>query len=449
MGKKKIYFLLLTLIFLFSGCSGLTTEDLYCLPEPGEDYYDLQEALSSALSDGLEYLLPTGGTRQEAVQRVDFDRDGTDEAVAFFQTRDTGAIRACIFTYSGDSFTLSATLECAGTAISAVDYADLTGDGMPELLLTCQLSEVVTQALYVYDCSGPSPALLLDESCGRYALCDLDGDSTRELYCFTSTGSDTAATVNAYRHGDGQLTFMGTAYLHGTYENIKKLQTGTLADGQQSLLVTSLLSDGTLATDPIVTTQDGLQLLTAGDSTMPPELTTAPIRSYYFYPQDIDGDGYTEFPVARAVRQYDEGSTVQYLIDWYDYTAAGSIGKRTVTYHSFSDGWYFSLPEAWWDTVTVRASDISTTLGTVGFYMETDDGLQEIMTVHSIQGSDQQDYVEDNGLTLLFSDNVRTLALDLAPETAHWEGALSATEITQRIFLISGGTSSETIGKAE
>ena len=51
----------------------MSIDELYCLPKASEDYYDLQEALSQALGNGLSYDAPASGARREPVQLVDLD----------------------------------------------------------------------------------------------------------------------------------------------------------------------------------------------------------------------------------------------------------------------------------------------------------------------------------------------------------------------------------------
>ena len=134
---KRFRIVSLLLIFaLLAGCSGLSAQELYCLPEAPEDYYDLQEALSKVISEGLSYHAPASGAHRETVQLVDLNSDGTDEAVAFFRGDGDGAVKTYIFSKQSGIYETTAIIDCAGSGVASVEYADLDGGGGLELLIS-------------------------------------------------------------------------------------------------------------------------------------------------------------------------------------------------------------------------------------------------------------------------------------------------------------------------
>ena len=102
MRRIKILAALLALCLL-CGCSGMSVDELYCLPEASEDYYNLQDALNEVLEQNYSYHAPSSGARREPVQLVDLDHDGVDEAVAFFRSNEDGTVSAAIFSRQGES----------------------------------------------------------------------------------------------------------------------------------------------------------------------------------------------------------------------------------------------------------------------------------------------------------------------------------------------------------
>ena len=202
--KRRIC-LLLAVLLVLGGCSGLSAEELYRLPEATEDYYDLQEALSDVLAEGYNYLAPASGARQEPVQRTDLNGDGVDEAVAFFRSSADGGVTIYIFSRENEVYVPSAVIEGTGSAVASVEYADLDGQGDLEIVLTYQVSEAVPQALQVYRYDENGAVILLNGSCSRYELADLDGDGLSELFCITGNGGETPATVAYYDGQAGQL----------------------------------------------------------------------------------------------------------------------------------------------------------------------------------------------------------------------------------------------------
>ena len=73
--------------------------------------------------------------------------------------------------------------------------------------------------------------------------------------------------------------------------------------------------------------------------------------TFHYYtgvePEDINGDGLVEVPVARTVAAYGESSVDQFWwLDWIHYQTDGTQTVMTTTYHS-GDGWYLDIPAAW------------------------------------------------------------------------------------------------------
>lgn len=436
---KRIFgaILALTLLFL-SGCGGMAS--LYCLPEPSDELLELQEALKEVQKDDLGYLVPTGGSRQEAVQLMDLDRDGTEEAMAFFRA-EAGGIRMAVLSKVQDTYQVSTLVECAGDTITSVDYRDLTGDGTLEIILSCQLSEVVTQGLYIYGYNGGAE-LLLSESCGRYFLSDLDRDLMAELYCIASTGPDTPAVVKCYRYQDEGFLWVGDQPLQSPFGDIRRIREESLWDGQKTLLFTSLLEDGTMVNDLLCTSGTEFYNLAHGENTT--LLKSGHIRGFYAYPQDMDGDGTVEFSTAEALPVYGEESP-QHIIRWQGFSSEGPAHQVIYTYHNFSGLWYMTLPEAWEGNITIRQQE-SPTMSLVTFCRLTEEEPEPFLTIYTLKGEEGQAFVEENQLTPITSDNDRIIAVGLSPDAENWDGTITPAEAAERFHMI---YSSEIIGQTE
>lgn len=408
-----------------SGCSGLSYGELYCLPQATEDYYDLQDALSEVLEDGYNYLAPASGARQEPVQLTDLDGDGVDEAVAFFRSATDGAVKVYIFSKEEEVYHPAAVLDGAGSAVAAVEYADLDGQGDLELIITYQVSESVTQALQAYRYSGGEATGMLSAGCGRYELADLDSDGAQELLCLTGSGADAGATVEYYGVRDGALLCLGTIQLGVSYDDLQEIAQGQLSDGTPCVVFSGLGAEGQLSMD-VCTAADGFGTVVPDEEI----LQSDPIRANYVYPEDLDGDGVLELPHTRQLSPYDSGSSAQWVIDWYALDAGGGAERVYTTYQSFEEGWYLVLPEAW-DSITVKAADESVTVSTVGFYHIIGGEKQELLTIYTLHGSGRSSYAEEKGLTILYSDSATIYAVSLNDSADPWEGTVSMARVSE------------------
>lgn len=92
---------------------------------------------------------------------IDLDGDGSEEAVAFFRrASDKKPMKIYIFKADGDSYERYAVIEGASSQIYSVNYADLDGDGLKEILVGYKSSSDV-QGLAIYPLSPGTPESLL------------------------------------------------------------------------------------------------------------------------------------------------------------------------------------------------------------------------------------------------------------------------------------------------
>ena len=190
---------------LLSGCMFTTPEtSLYRLPKLAGEYESLESQIDALLTDGAEYAAPTSGSNLQSVQMIDLDGDGSEEAVAFFRrASDKKPMKIYIFKADGDSYERYAVIEGTSSQIYSVNYADLDGDGLKEILVGYKSSSDV-QGLAIYPLSPGTSESLLTTGYSRYANLDMNGDGKQELLIICSDEESTAR-VDYYDWDDGAL----------------------------------------------------------------------------------------------------------------------------------------------------------------------------------------------------------------------------------------------------
>lgn len=427
MKRFKRILALAMVIGVLGGCSGFDTEELYCLPEATEDYRSLQEALTAMLDSGYSYVAPTSGPRQETVRLVDLDEDGVDEAVAFFRSAADESISGAVFARADGGYETAATFACTGSGIGNTEYVDVDLDGRLEIILTCQVSQSVTQALQVYRYDGTTAEAVVTASCDHYALVDLDGDRGMEFLCISNDG-DASATVRCYEP-TGELREPALT-LPVSYDSILNIQEGALADGGAALFLSARDGEGLRQ---MVIAMQGNTLTDVAEGNA--AALTGRLGEQEIFPADVDGDGQTELAVVEKLEPYDEGSSPQSVVDWYSVSAGGGCEKKLRTYLEPEYGWLLTLPEAWDEALLIRAGDkVTKTLSvhSVDFFGQTGE-KSPMVTICTVRGDERQSYVEEQKLTVLYSGTDTILAVRLDEERA----GISMAQLSEEFRVIS------------
>ncbi len=339
-------------LLLLTGCTlGSSVESLFALPQLPEEYRELSVMLEELLEEGYTYVAPTVGPNVESVQMVDLDGDNIKEAVVLLQrSGEPDPLRVMVFRRSNSGFERLCTVEYAGAGVDSINYYDMTGDGMAELVIGWR-EENERQTLSVYGV-GRETLSLLERDYTEYMLKDL-------------TGSGEPGLLLLRDHAP-----LGTAAEYYTWQtDILRLTRSCLIDSDMSEISRGSMVGGSVTGGiPAVflTCVDGSNIATTKVLLCDAEtglVNVTGARTPRLYcqldPQDVDGDGVTEIPYPIRNSDGDRSGTVKdTLVSWMRCDESGNLIKVAETYHCQSYGWYISLPEEQWDRITVMNGDI-------------------------------------------------------------------------------------------
>lgn len=159
------------------------------------------------------------------------------------------------------------------------------------------------------------------------------------------------------------MELTSTAPLSEGTTSISSWTDGFLEGEIPALFVTSFFGKDGLITD-VFYLEEGHGLKNIA---MDPETRRSKNVFHYYagvQPEDIDGDGCMDVPVAQSVPAYGESSADRFWwLQWMHYRVDGSRDLVMTTYHS-GDGWYLEIPEDWTGEFSMRRQE-SSTLGCV------------------------------------------------------------------------------------
>lgn len=437
-----------TLALMLTGCMGSEAGEMFALPEPPENYRNLNAKLSEIRTNiGGESIAPQSGSNTQTVQLQDLDADGQlESAVAFFRVPSAESpLRIYIFRQQSDGeYEVSNVIEGVGNAISSVSYESLGGSPRKEVVVSWQISGN-DHSLGVYSLDNTEGAeLLWVDSYTRFCLSDLDGDLERELVVLTlQPGEEKAARADYYDYDGAALALKSTAPLSAGINEIKTLRRGNLREGVSAIFATSSFPDSADQIVDILCWRDGaLTNVTLDSTTLRSEKT---IRTYTAVSGgDIDRDGVMEIPAPRLAQKAMGATDDFWLLEWQQFDGKGVPHKVLTTFHNVTDGWYFEIPDSWADRLTISRKDsFSSDERGLAFslWQGEDREAQTFMVIYKLTGANRQSRAAMGNRKIITSDSSAIYAYELMPQV--WDTGLSEEAVTGRFHIIRTAWSTE------
>ena len=424
--------LCIAMLLSLSGCYSGNIDQYFSLPQPSEEYLQLQKLIDLEISDGCEYAAPTGGSYRQSVQFNDLNGDGLDEALAFFRDADSEP-KINIYTVVGKEYRKILTINGEGQSIGSIDYADMDNDGHLDLVVAWQIATGMN-LLSVYSLLNWTGEVLLSTDSSEFLIGDLNADGREDLLTLRGVSSG-SYMADMYTFSPDRDPQAASAALSGGIYELRRVRTVTLADRSAALMVESVLGTGDIVTDLLVCRDGALINLTLNPSTGVSETK----RSYSLvYAQDIDGDGATEIP--HPQRLYSQSGEVFWSIAWYRYDSSGRANLVMTTYHCVSDGWYLVLPNGWDTGLTVRREDsVPGERAIVLSQLGTDGSINDLVAIYTITGENRADRADSRGRFLLLEENATVFSAEIL------DPKVNQNDIQKRFFRIYSDWSSGSV----
>ncbi|MDR0890182.1 MAG: hypothetical protein LBM28_06025 [Oscillospiraceae bacterium] len=396
---KRIISILLLLAVSVSLCACFLdpAESLYAVPKQSDDYNNLQSAIEAAMPDGASYSPPVSGDNQQAVQMIDLDGDGADEAIVFMKTSAAAPMLLSVFQKQDDRFVLLSKIEGAGSAFGQVQYIKFDDRPGYEIALGRQISDQVLQILSVYTLVDGG---LVELGSANYSHCitdDLNADGLQDIVVIRSDVEGQRGIAELYHWGQGQLLREREALLSTNATAVKRVISGNVYEKRRAVFVAQEYGEGGIITD-IFTFRGGVfSNISSSDET---GTSVSTVRDYYVYSSDIDGDGLIELPQIIPLPEIegDENSKSQSLVQWFNLSTDGKQENKALTYYNHAAGWYLDIENSWKTTLCVTRGQSPGASPSYEFYLAD---AQMLLSIASVTGEDAAQQIEEAGWTVL------------------------------------------------
>ena len=428
--KRAALLVLVSVLLLCSGCNMGDTDELFCLPQPSEEYLILQSKIDEVLRAGAVYSAPASGAYRQSVQLYDIDGDGEDEAIAFFNTSGERPLKIYIYHKTDGNYEVAATIEGEGSGIDSIYYTDMDGDGWSEIIVGWRSSDI--QMLNAYSLRGFQPAVIATSDYTQYTVRDLDSDGRDELFVIRHNGAEYGGTVDMYSIQESGDTAMASAKLSIGMETIGKLTTGLTSDKKAALFVEGGYSGSGIVTDIFVCEDEELKRITGTGSPVSEDT----VRGDIVYCRDINSDGIKEVPIPRSLPSTNENA--YRVLDWYAYSSSGTRKLVLTTYHNSSDGWYLVLPDEWGDDITLRREDSVSGERAVIFSVWRGENLppEDFLIIYALSGENREDKAKRDGRFILLTEDEVIYAAELIISDGAWRYMVDTQYVKDNFSLI-------------
>ncbi|MEI7025077.1 FG-GAP repeat domain-containing protein [Paenibacillus sp. y28] len=235
---KKNWLCGIALATLFtSGCSLVAAPgDLLRAPAQNNSDQSISLTVKQFLPAGAHLTVPLHPQAGSAIRLQDLDADGQNEIVAFYKTDKTDFEVNILLLFQNDGqWSRADVITGIGKELDYVQFADATGDGIPEMLLGFGGGNGLSRELHVYSLKNRQPVELFKHTYGQLAVGDLNGDGAPEIALFDNElkkDSEQRSRVQLYGARDGRLEKWAEREIEG---NVYRTRIGKAAPAKNGL----------------------------------------------------------------------------------------------------------------------------------------------------------------------------------------------------------------------
>lgn len=371
MGKKLLIFLSVVLAAVLSGCSvvSIDNSELMRPPKATGDKAEIQQVIDDVAGDAYILKYPQSGDHRSAITMRDLNNDGVQEAIAFYQLKNTQtpATEILIIAERNDVWTAVGHFENQSTEINRIAFGDLTGNGNLDVIAGWGAYSSSTNQItaYSYTENGTSE-IFINETYTSFVVGDFTGDNSDEILLLSLAPADNAAKPLAklmdWKNDTGSLAVMANTFLDPEIAKFSQVKSSKLNAAQEAAFVDGTTALGTYNTQVIYYDTNKSILKNSLYSTTHPNPTARPAAVFCTMFNDTN----IEVPTCTVMSygQEEDESTVAVITTWnlYDDQTDTLTPKSNMivdTTYNYS----FALSERWnSETVTARINANDKTL---------------------------------------------------------------------------------------
>lgn len=233
--------------------------------------------------------------------------------------------------------------------VQEVNFADLNGDGFPELLVGWNMYNTTDKRVAIYRIDRKLSAVTFEKAYTELRCADMTDDGAEDLLLFNISSGTSEVKAHLYSYVKNQMQYRGETLLDSGIKQIKSSIVATLSPTVNGIFVDCQKDADTTVTELLFWNNSSLESPLSDKQS---NSNTVTARENGLSCRDIDGDGTVEWPVSRRLDGYETAPLESALLqtDWmaYDFRSAQSERKFSSVVN-LMDSYMLRLRDKWND----------------------------------------------------------------------------------------------------
>ena len=382
--RLKLLSLILAITLTFSSCS-LFKQSVTDLVEPPLLRNDQKEIISVLQKEAgqsvvLEY--PAKGNNISPFITRDFDKDGSDEVVAFYSTDNAERVKVAYLRKQEGKWGLVFSKDGAGNSVVKADTISFKNVGANNLIVGFTVSGT-EDTLIVYDLDRSGEELCSAEFTD-YQIVSM-GSAIRESFVVFKLFTDGAVkkqTVSYYSFATDGNSLLDSFTGETVSVSYLNMAAQVLPDFSAFIYVDSLVNNAVMT-----------EVFKITDGKISVARSQGFERNTGVYCTDIDGDGYPEIPSVVPYSVNTEGleeKNILGLIGWFK-ISGDNLEKVCDSAVNHNLGYILRLPERFENRIILTSNEAGNLLSAYVYTGDTEKKGTEVFTVKVLYKGDESD----------------------------------------------------------
>lgn len=371
--NKKLKILLiavtLTALYFTSGCSfpGFGSLDsMMHPPRATGDKAEIQKAIEEKAKSDYLLSYPKSGSNRSSITTYDLDNDESDEAIALLtikpDTEDASTHIYIIDQKDNGEWTVVGDFSNQNNDIDCLEFGDLNGDGLVDILVGWNTYNVNQHNLYCYLYGEKIKEINTNVSYSSMVVGNFMDKNKSSVMAMTLATTTESASGKLVSLNSKNIATTAAVEMDSNVTKFVSVEQGAIDSKTTGVFVDGLTSSNTYNTQVLYYRNKKLDnpiYLKALNGT----LSTA--RSTSTVCQDIDNDGMPEIPITKQLPYTDKEAknNFAYETSWSNYEIGSAYMKvKSTVVINNNYNYSISIPDNWIDNYTAQYNGDSSVL---------------------------------------------------------------------------------------